>query len=297
VFQNNISLRSLIPALLMQKRVIVVHQTWLRKVDGGIGWNNRVKRALLRFVTNIAISEAIGDHISVPARIIHNPYDDGVFRLHPEIARDKELVFVGRLVSDKGVDVLLRALEILRTSEANAERPTPKAFASRQPNAQRPMAEEEGIEHHNRLQPDLTIIGVGPEEGKLRELSRELGLDRQVTFAGEKSGNELAAALNRHQIMVVPSRWAEPFGIVALEGISCGCVVVGSRDGGLREAIGPCGLTFKNGDERELADCLKELLLDTEKIKELHENAAAHLAKFRAETIACKYLELMQQVR
>jgi glycogen(starch) synthase len=298
VFQNNISLRSLIPALLMQKRVIVVHQTWLRNVRGGIGWNNRVKQVLLRFVTNVAISEATREDLwqagDAPAlqfrmRVIGNPYDDGVFRLRPEIARDKALVFVGRLVSDKGVDVLLRALNVLRSLEENVQRPTP--------NAQRPTTEEGQIKHRDDLQPDLTIIGVGPEEGKLRELTRELGLDRQVTFAGEKSGEELAATLNRHQIMVVPSRWAEPFGIVVLEGIACGCVVVGSRDGGLREAIGPCGLTFKNGDERELADCLKALLLDPQRRAVFQKDASPHLVKFRADSVAAAYLALIQKIQ
>src|SRR5712691_12657167 len=45
VFQNNISLRSLIPALLLRKRVLVVHQTWIQNVRGEIGWNDRIKRA------------------------------------------------------------------------------------------------------------------------------------------------------------------------------------------------------------------------------------------------------------
>jgi glycosyltransferase involved in cell wall biosynthesis len=343
VFQNNISLRSLIPALLMQKRVIVVHQTWLRQVRGGIGWNNRVKRVLLRFVTNVAISEAtredLGQAGDAPApqfqmRVIGNPYDDGVFRLRPEIARDKALVFVGRLVSDKGVDLLLRALNVLRSFEENVqpasavsasrtdssrgedglrrgERPTPNPpppcppvgrtrpvarTGSAVASAQRPTTEEEQIKHRDDLQPDLTIIGVGPEEEKLCQLTRELGLDRQVTFAGEKSGEELAATLNRHQIMVVPSRWAEPFGIVALEGIACGCVVVGSRDGGLGEAIGPCGLTFKNGDERELADCLKALLLDPQRRAVFQKDASAHLVKFRAEGVANAYLQLIKEI-
>lgn len=297
VFQNNISLRGLIPALLMEKRVIVVHQTWLRNVRGGIGWNSRVKRVLLRFVTNVAISEAIREDLGrasdaparqIQVRVIGNPYDDAVFHLRPEIARDKAVVFVGRLVSDKGVDVLLRALKILRTPEANAERPAP--------NAQCPMAEEELIEHRNRLRPDLTIIGAGPEEERLRRLTRELGLDGQVTFAGEKSGEELAAMLNRHQIMVAPSRWAEPFGIVALEGIASGCVVVGSRDGGLREAIGRCGLTFRNGDERELADCLKALLLDSTRKHTFQSEASLHLAKFRSDGVANAYLQLIKEI-
>jgi glycosyltransferase involved in cell wall biosynthesis len=325
VFQNNISLRSLIPALLMQKRVIVVHQTWLRHVRGGIGWNNRVKRMLLRFVTNVAISEATREDLwpadDPPARqfqirVIGNPYHDGVFRLHPEIARNKALVFVGRLVSDKGVDVLLQALNVLPSLEKNVQ-PASAVSASRTGSsrgevglrggerdsesfreraAQRPMAEEGRIEHHNRWRPDLTIIGAGPEEERLRRLTRELGLEGQVTFADEKSAEELAATLNRHQIMVVPSRWPEPFGIVALEGIACGCVVVGSRDGGLREAIGPCGVTFKNGDERELADCLKTLLLDPQRRAVLQKDASAHLMKFRAEGVANAYLQLIKEI-
>src|SRR5256885_6776043 len=44
VFQNNISLRSLLPALLLWKRVLVVHQTWIQNPRGEIGWNDRVKR-------------------------------------------------------------------------------------------------------------------------------------------------------------------------------------------------------------------------------------------------------------
>ncbi len=43
---------------------------------------------------------------------------------------------------------------------------------------------------------------------------------------------------------------------MALEGIACGCVVVGSEGGGLKDAIGPCGDTFRNGDAADLARVL-----------------------------------------
>jgi glycogen(starch) synthase len=263
LFQNNISVRSLLPALLLKKRVIVVHQTWLRSVTGRVGWNNRIKRALLPRVTNVAISEAVLDHIQVPARVIGNPYDDRVFRLLDNVVRDKTLVFLGRLVSDKGADLLLHALKIL---------------------------------HDDGLEPDLTIIGSGPEKNTLHSLTRQLDLDQQVTFAGPRCGPKLAELLNRHHILVVPSRWPEPFGIVALEGIACGCVVVGSSAGGLKEAIGPCGLTFENGNERALAACLKSLLLDPKNGTNLREQAAAHLAKFRSDAVASAYLELMEKI-
>ena len=60
-----------------------------------------------------------------------------------------------------------------------------------------------------------------------------LGLERQVEFTGVLQGETLVRTLNAHRIMVVPSRTPEPFGVVALEGIACGCVVVGSEGGGL----------------------------------------------------------------
>jgi glycogen(starch) synthase len=262
-FQNNISLRSLIPALILRKPTVVAHQTWLQNVRGGIGWQNRIKQALLRFVTNVAISKAVADRLSSHPFVIGNPYEDRVFRLMPEITRDKTIVFVGRLVSDKGVDLLLQALKLLQ---------------------------------RDGFSPDLTIVGSGPEEGNLRKLSAQLGLDRQVTFAGQQSGNSLARTLNRHRVLAVPSRWAEPFGIVVLEGIACGCVVVGSQNGGLKEAIGPCGLTFENGNVAALASQLQRLINEPDTRATLLQRAPEHLANFRSEVIAAAYLRIMRKM-
>jgi glycosyltransferase involved in cell wall biosynthesis len=262
-FQNNISLRSLLPALFLRKKILVVHQTWLLDTRGRVTWNNRLKRALLSRVTNVAISKAIADQIGGHSFVIGNPYDDATFRLLPNVARDKTLAFVGRLVSDKGVDLLLRALKLLQS---------------------------------DNLFPDLTIVGSGPEEQSLRRLNGELALDRQVTFAGGKSGTALAEILNQHRILVVPSRWAEPFGIVALEGIACGCVVVGSEKGGLKEAIGPCGLRFENGDAGALAAQLKRLLTEPGLQSTLRQNADEHLAKFKSDAVVAAYLRIMRKL-
>ncbi len=256
---NNISLRHLVPALLSRKPMLVVHQTWIRKTTGGLGWNDRFKRALLPRAKNVAISRAIADDIATPAEIIGNPYDDQVFKLLPGIARDGDIIFVGRLVSDKGADLLLHAVAEL-----------------------------------NEPKPSLTIVGVGPEETNLRQLARELKLE--VTFAGAESGGGLAEMLNRYRIIAIPSRWPEPFGVVALEGIACGCVPIGSEQGGLREAIGPCGLTFANGDIAQLSRRLRELLLDSSRRERLHEAAPAHLQQFRASVVAGRYLEILREL-
>jgi glycosyltransferase involved in cell wall biosynthesis len=193
--------------------------------------------------------------------IIPNTYREEIFRLLPEIERERELIFVGRLVSDKGVDVLLDALAQLQT---------------------------------RGLRPHLTIVGAGPEETALRRQAEQLGLQPQVEFAGAKRDEDLAKVLNAHRIMVVPSRWSEPFGIVALEGIACGCIVVGSEGGGLPEAIGECGPTFPNGDSQALADVLAELLNSDEKLSSFRAAAEAHLARHRPAEVARAYLKVFE---
>ncbi len=260
-FQNNISLRSLLLALLLRKPAIVVHQTWIRNTRGQINWISLFKRMLLARVTNVSISRAIANDTTCNCIIIPNPYRDDLFRILPENERSKTLVFVGRLVSDKGADLLLRALSQLR---------------------------REG------LQPDLTIVGSGPDSENLSAVSSELGLENQVSFAGQKTGEELVRLLNRHRIMVIPSRWAEPFGVVALEGIACGCAVIGSEAGGLKEAIGPCGITFENGSERSLTDALKRVLQDRVFEDSLRRAAPEHLARFKAREVAREYLQLIE---
>jgi glycogen synthase len=262
-FQNNISLRSFWAAFLSGKPWVVTHQTWIARVNGTIAWRDRFKRLLLRFATNIAISEPIARNVGVECRRIGNPYQSKVFRLIPGRSRDRQLVFLGRLVSDKGLDILIRALAALRNSGVT---------------------------------PRLTVIGAGPEEGSMRELALSCELQEQVEFVGQRTGEDLAKLLNRHEIMVVPSRWDEPFGIVALEGIACGCVVVGSGNGGLREAIGPCGLTFPNESVDGLSAVLRRLLDSPELRRSLRLNREAHLAQFETQTIAREYLRVFESV-
>ena len=98
-----------------------------------------------------------------------------------------------------------------------------------------------------------------------------------------------------HQIMVVPSRWLEPFGIVALEGIACGCVVVGSAGGGLKDAIGPCGVTFPNGDIQTLTQKIADLLLNPYKLATYKAKAELHLLPHKRLAVAEAYLKVFEQ--
>ena len=256
--QNNISLRTVWPLLFVRRPLFIAHQTWITNPDGSTGWPHRLKHFVLRFATSLAISRAIAEQLPGPAIVIGNPYDDQVFKEFPGESRTKELIFVGRLVSDKGGSLLLEAMALLESK------------------------------------PQLTIAGDGPERGQLEKQMHDLQLRSQVGFIGNQSSENLAKLLNQHQILVVPSRWKEPFGIVALEGIACGCVLVGSAEGGLPEAIGPCGMTFPNGDVRALANVLAELLNNPARRDTLRHAAGSHLAKFTPRHVARRYLEAMR---
>jgi glycosyltransferase involved in cell wall biosynthesis len=261
-FQANVSLRGIWPLALFRRPWVVSHHSWYRRPDGSVALRDRLKRGLLRFAAgSIAVSEAVNRDLGGECTVIANAYRDDLFRVLPGTRRDRELLFVGRLVSDKGVDVLLDALALLR---------------------------REGFT------PALTVAGVGPERQPLEARAERLGVADQVSFVGARTGEDLVELMNRHRVLVVPSRYREPFGLVALEGIACGCLVVGSEGGGLPEAIGGCGLTFPNGDAAALADALRRALAaEAEGRGPGAAGVAEHLARHSTAAVLDRYESLL----
>ncbi len=261
-FHNNISLRTAWPLLFRPRPWVVAHHTWIARMDGSIGWRDRLKHRVVRSARNIAVSQAMREQIAAPSVVIGNPYRDDLFRYDPSIVRDRDLVFLGRLVYDKGVDLLFQSLARLR---------------------------ERG------LKPNLTVVGKGPEETPLRALSKQLELDEQIDFAGLKTGEELIALLNRHRLLVVPSRWQEPFGLVALEGIACGCIPLVANCGGLPDAINGAGATFRHEDIEDAARWLERLLAPDADLQRYRGAATKHLANHTAAAVAAQYLRVLKE--
>lgn len=254
--QNHVSVKAAWPLLLAQRPWVVAHQNWIPS-----SWVHKIaKHFVLQHADSISCSKAIASALPVPSVIIPNPYDDHTFRLMPGVSRDRDLIFVGRLVADKGVHILLEAVHRLRSCHISAT---------------------------------VTITGAGPEAESLLKQAHSLGLAKQVEFTGPKSGRQLATLLNRHRIQVVPSVWREPFGIAALEGIACGCVLVGSEEGGLRDAIGPCGVTFPNGDVCSLTEQLEHLLRQPSAWVPYLEAAENHLKHHVRSVVADSYLAVL----
>lgn len=259
VWHNNISLTYARPAIRRWRRKpwVVTHATY---VPASAPLKVRLTKGIsFKLARNVAITRHIQSTFRGRSVVIPNPYDHRRFRVLDDIERDQDAVFLGRLVSDKGIDIAVDACAVAR---------------------------------RNGTPFRLTIIGKGPEEEKLRAQVLREGLDDLVRFTGPMQGEALAAELNRHRVLLVPSRWAEPFGIVALEGAACGLVVVGPTHGGLPEAIGPCGPTLPIGDVDGWAATTANLIADPKAREPYLQAAPAHLERHTAEQIAKAYLEV-----
>lgn len=153
-------------------------------------------------------------------------------------------------------------------------------------------AEEKGIQHLLRgfarlmqthdsgsSRPLLVYMGDGPALQGWRALADDLGIERDVVFAGYRDdADELIGGAS---VAVVPSVWAEAFGLAALEPMAWGVPVVASRIGGLPEVVvdGQTGLLVPPGDEVALADALRALLGDEGRRREMGRNARSRVKK------------------
>jgi glycogen synthase len=259
--QFNVSIKAIWPLMLVNRPLVISHHSYYSR-DGKIDWRGRLKIEISSRSSNVFVSSAVAKEVNAGGVIIPNPYDEMSFQPTHAIVRDIELAFVGRLVSGKGVDCLLRALASLKMKG---------------------------------ITPKLSIIGDGPERARLSELCSELDLIDRVQFLGAKSQSEVGALLQRHRILVIPSLSAESFGVVALEGLACGCVVIGSDQGGLPEAIDSCGLTFPKGDVAALAEKIEMTLVDHAVASRLLQGVERHLAKHRPAFVARRYLDILRQ--
>ena len=193
----------------------------------------------------IAISEFIKDGIISTAgvtadrvSVLSNIVDVQTFTPEPTESRRLEILFVGRIAEEKGLLTLVRAMPAVL-----------------------------------RALPDvkLTVIGAdqgGTERGSYVRTCKEqvsrFHLNSHVRFGGEVANHDLPAYLRRARLLVVPSIWEEPCGLVVLEGLACGIPVVASHVGGIPELIeeGRTGLLVQPGDPDALAKAIIRALSD-----------------------------------
>ena len=176
------------------------------------------------------------------------------------------LGFAGRLVPEKGTHVLLEALALLPPSLAQVR---------------------------------LRIAGDGPDRANLESLARNLGIGGRVEFLGHLSREEMERCLTGATVQVVPSIWAEPFGLVAIEAMARGTPVVVSGAGALRELVeeGRTGYLVPPGDARALAGRLAEVLAHPDGLASVRREARRVVSEaFSIEHAVDRFLDLYERV-
>jgi glycosyltransferase involved in cell wall biosynthesis len=176
------------------------------------------------------------------------------------------VLFVGQLIRGKGVDILLRA------------------FAD---------ALKRGTDVR------LLIVGHGRQEGELRALSSELGLDARVTFTGKIAPSELSSYYARANFLVQPSRIPETFGLTGLEALAAGVPVIASDGGGVREWLedGRNGIAVPSCDVPALSAAITRLATDRELTKRLAARGPeTHRERFLPEHHVDRLYALFEQV-
>ncbi len=175
--------------------------------------------------------------------------------------------YLGRLVKEKGVDLLLHAAAKIKSERA----------------------------WH------VDILGSGPERADLEKLSAELGLAGRVTFHSYVSSTEVVKFYHQLDAVVLPSRtrpnWKEQFGRVIIEGMACGVPVIGAMSGEIPNVIGDAGLLFLEDDADALTEGLTELMSDAELWQRLRQAGRKRvLAHYTQERVAAETCEVYREM-
>jgi glycosyltransferase involved in cell wall biosynthesis len=142
----------------------------------------------------------------------------------------------------------------------------------------------------------LRLVGVGPEEQRLRAAARRLGLGRRVTFLGHVSRARLAAEYRSCTLFCLPSR-QEGFGIVFLEAMAAGKAVVACRAGAVPEVVrhGETGVLVGPADPAALADAITQLLDNPAQRAALGAAGLEHVRAYDAALVAQRFLQVAEE--
>jgi len=195
--------------------------------------------------------------------LIYNFVADSFFDISPKSAKPV-VVFCGRLIPEKGVDVLV------------------KAFA-----------------HVVKCVPNATLIlvGDGNYRSYIEDLIKSLNISNNVEITGLVSNDKIRFYLTCASIFVLPSR-SEALGNALLEAMAAGLPVIGTCVGGIPDLIDNDvnGLLVKPNDVTSLSNAIIFLLANTEKAKEFGKNSRKKASLFKVENIVTQYVDVLNSI-
>jgi glycogen synthase len=192
--------------------------------------------------------------------------DVRALRLQFAEPHEKLVLFVGRLVYEKGFQLALEALPGVIEQVENVR---------------------------------FLVAGSGTHEGELKAQAQRLGLSEYGSFLGWIGDDVLHSLYRIADLSVVPSIY-EPFGLVALEAMASGCPCIVADTGGLREVVPVgerVGLRFNGGDAVHLGVMIERLLVDEQLRERLVAEASEHVLRFDWDDIAQRTTGIYSELR
>lgn len=217
--------------------------------------NSLLGRALLACQAVNAVSQNMLDcalkfcpEIAGRSSVILNGLEEPAEAPTPLSFAPPRILGLGRMVKDKGFDIAIDAFALLR---------------KRCPAAR------------------LVLAGDGPERAALEQQAVQLGLEDSVEFRGWVSPEAVPSIINAATSVIMPSRYPEPFGLVAVQAGQMARPIVASRAGGLPEIVldGETGMLVNQEDPVEMADALFRLISDPPGATKMGAQARSHVLR------------------
>lgn len=182
-------------------------------------------------------------------------------QLSPATTRHGEftVIYVGRLIREKGVDVAIRAVAEARRQGATMR---------------------------------LEVVGDGPDRGVLEDLARRELPDSAWGFLGELTPDRALAQMQLADAVIVPSVWSEPAGFVVIEAMALGVPVVATDAGGIPELAHGAASLAPRSDADAFAQALLELMSNPGRASSMVEQGKSNAAAHSARQMATRYLQL-----
>lgn len=165
-------------------------------------------------------------------------------KLSAKLPKDNTFLFIGKLVEQKGVDVLIKALARVRSVIPGVR---------------------------------LKIVGDGPEEQTLKKLAADLQVSDLITFTGKLSNARVMEEIDDALCVVIPSKYVENCSIVGIEAMSKGKVIIASRIGGLPDLVddNETGFLVRPNDPDDLSNQIIYVMQNRSTLSEMGTRARA----------------------
>lgn len=205
-------------------RLLTLHSEIRPKSTSGLQTRLMKEASALVAVSQSVANDVVAtvEELSAKLYVIRNALPVPSLQPSPIEMLPANFMCAGRLVRDKGVDVAVEAMSLLQSKGVNAT---------------------------------LAIFGHGPERSNLENLVRARGLENVVKFRGWALPEDVYRMIKDATAVIVPSRYREPFGLIALQAALIGRPVVASKVGGLTEIVvqGDTGFLVPPDDPAALA--------------------------------------------